>query len=227
MSFPWHGGSPRGSCGAACVGFGCSSPAWRWAWRRSPPPARPARRSARAGRPGPGDSRRRRRVSIGQRRFTPAERATWRGSGAVDYAVASQAMAQAPSGERRLVELRGVSEDYPLAGKVDLAGGLTLAQAFTPDGDAQGAAVEKPLLDRLGTEARRPFPGRQRADRGAGGAGRRAGPAVAGFRARSKGADPDQVLEEAGGFLAPGLPFGETARIALPQAARPARSRRA
>ena len=70
--------------------------------------------------------------------------------GQVDYAVASRAMAQAPSGERRLVELRGVSDAYPLAGKVELAGSASLATALATVGDAQGAAVEKPLLERLG-----------------------------------------------------------------------------
>jgi putative ABC transport system permease protein len=154
-------------------------------------------------------------VSIAQRRFTPAERATLAGFGAVEYAVASQAMAQAPSGERRLVELRGVSDDYPLVGKVDLAGGLTLAQAFTPDGDAQGAAVEKPLLDRLGLKLGDRF---------------LVGNAPIVARALLI-AEPDRLSRgfalgprvltrigvlDAGGFLAPGLSFGETARIALP-----------
>ena len=154
-------------------------------------------------------------VSIGQRRFTPAERAILARFGAVDYAVASQAMAQAPSGERRLVELRGVSEDYPLAGRVDLAGGLTLARAFAPDGGAQGAAVEKPLLDRLGLKPGDHF---------------LVGNVPIVVRAVLI-AEPDRLSRgfalgprvltrigvlEAGGFLAPGLPFGETARIALP-----------
>ena len=89
-------------------------------------------------------------VTVGERRFTPLERVALARAGRVAFAVAAQAMAQAPSGERRLVELRGVSAAYPLAGKVELAGGATLAQALEPRGDAQGAAVEKPLLDRLG-----------------------------------------------------------------------------
>jgi putative ABC transport system permease protein len=153
-------------------------------------------------------------VSIGQRRFTPAERAILARYGAVDYAVASQAMAQAPSGERRLAELRGVSGAYPLAGKVDLAGGKTLAQAFAPDGDAQGAAVEKPLLDRLGLRLGDHFlvgnvPIVARAvlisepDR-----------LSRGFALGPRVLTRIGVLER-GGFLAQGLPFGETARIAL------------
>ncbi len=153
-------------------------------------------------------------VSIGQRRFTPTERATLARFGAVEYAVASQAMAQAPSGERRLVELRGVSDAYPLVGKVDLAGGLTLSRAFAPDGEAQGAAVEKPLLDRLGLKLGDHFlvgnvPIVARAvllaepDR-----------LSRGFALGPRVLTRIRVLE-GGGFLAPGLPFGETARIAL------------
>src|SRR5438067_11736540 len=42
------------------------------------------------------------------RRFTPAERALFERTGAVSYAASVEAMAQAPSGARRLVELRGV-----------------------------------------------------------------------------------------------------------------------
>src|ERR1700742_3044589 len=43
------------------------------------------------------------------RAFTPAERAAFGRTGRVAYAVATRAMAQAPSGDRRLVELRGVA----------------------------------------------------------------------------------------------------------------------
>ena len=46
-------------------------------------------------------------VSV-QRAFTPAERATMQKAGRATFAVATRAMAQAPSGDRRLVELRGV-----------------------------------------------------------------------------------------------------------------------
>jgi putative ABC transport system permease protein len=59
-------------------------------------------------------------------------------------------MAQAPSGDRRLVELRGVGEGYPLAGAVQLRGAPDLARAFAPASDGTpGAAVEPALLDRL------------------------------------------------------------------------------
>jgi putative ABC transport system permease protein len=159
-------------------------------------------------------------VSIGQRRFNPAERAILGRFGTVDYAVASQAMAQAPSGERRLVDLRGVSGDYPLAGKVALEGRVTLSQAFAPDGKAQGAAVEKPLLDRLRLKQGDHFlvgnvPIVVRAvliaepDR-----------LSRGFALGPRVLTRVSVLE-AGGFLAPGLPFGETARIALPSGRSP------
>ncbi|MEP6967549.1 MAG: oxidoreductase, partial [Pseudomonadota bacterium] len=60
-------------------------------------------------------------VTVRQRRFTPAERAALETVGRVSYAAGAEAMAQAPSGERRLVELRGVSAGYPLAGRVELA----------------------------------------------------------------------------------------------------------
>src|SRR5690349_2892740 len=82
-------------------------------------------------------------VTLEQRRFTPAERAALAKAGQVAYAVAARAMAQAPSGERRLVEFRGVSADYPLAGRVELEGGQTLAQAVSPTNGAAGVAVEK------------------------------------------------------------------------------------
>jgi putative ABC transport system permease protein len=153
-------------------------------------------------------------VTLGQRRFTDGERAIMSRFGRIDYAVASRAMAQAPSGERRLVELRGVSEAYPLAGKVELAGGGDLARALTPIGDAPGAAVEKPLLDRLGLRLGDRFlvgnvPIVARAiliaepDR-----------LARGFALGPRVLTRIGVLES-GGFLAPGLPFGETARIAL------------
>lgn len=165
-------------------------------------------------------------VSIGERRFSNAERAAMRRAGAVDDAVAVQAMAQAPSGERRLVELRGVSADYPLAGAVELAGAGSLAEALRPEGGAAGAAVEKPLLDRLGLKLGDRFlvgnvPMVARAvlisepDRLS--RGFALGPRVLTRLATVEG----------GGFLVPGLPFGETVRIALPAGERPEAARAA
>ena len=49
-------------------------------------------------------------VTVEQRRFTPAERAAIEKAGKTSWAVGSRAMAQAPDGQRRLVELRGVSD---------------------------------------------------------------------------------------------------------------------
>ncbi len=157
-------------------------------------------------------------VSVDQRRFTDAERGVFVRTGKVDYAVASQAMAEAPSGERRLVELRGVSDRYPLAGKVELSGAASLQAALAPVGDAAGAAVEQPLLDRLGLKLGDRFlvgnvPVVARAvlisepDRL--GRGFALGPRVL----------TRISTVEAGGFLSPGLPFGETARIAIPASA--------
>lgn len=89
------------------------------------------------------------RISIDRRMFTPVEQQRFKAMGRTAFSAAASAMAEAPSGDRRLVELRGVSETYPLAGKVELNGAPNLAAAFAPDGDAAGAAVEQALLDRL------------------------------------------------------------------------------
>jgi putative ABC transport system permease protein len=148
------------------------------------------------------------------RAFTPEERAAFERTGLTSYAASADAMAQAPSGERRLVELRGVSDAYPLAGKVELAGGVQLSDALRADGAAAGAAVEAPLLQRLGLKL---------GDRFLVGNAQLVARAVL-------VAEPDRLARgfalgprvltrlgvvEAGGFLDPGLPFGETARIAL------------
>ncbi len=150
--------------------------------------------------------------------FTPAQRAIFEKTGTVAYAASAEGMAEAPSGERRLVEVRGVSETYPLSGKVELEGAATLAQAFTSNGEAAGAAVERPLLDRLGLKVGDRF---------------RVGNVPLVIRAVLV-SEPDRLsrgfalgprvlarlsVVEAGGFLDPGLPFGETARIALPAGA--------
>ena len=153
-------------------------------------------------------------VTARQRQFTPAEKAELERLGAVAYALANRAMAEAPSGERRLVELRGVSAAYPLAGKVDLRGARTLKEAFTPQGDAAGVAVEQALLDRLHLKLGDRFMVGNT-------------PVVA--RAVLAG-EPDRLsrgfalgprvlarieVVEQGGFAAAGLPVLNTARIAL------------
>jgi len=153
-------------------------------------------------------------VGLQQREFTPTEQAALARLGRVSYAAASRAMAEAPSGERRLVELRGVGDSYPLTGAVELRGASSLAQALQPVGDAAGVVVEQRLLERLGLRLGDRFLVGQV-------------PVVA--RAVLLG-EPDRLsrgfglgprvlarlpVVQAGGFLAPGIPFGETARIAL------------
>jgi len=161
-------------------------------------------------------------VSV-DRGFTPAERAAFARTGRVAYAVAVRAMAQAPSGARRLVELRGVEGPYPLAGTVDLrdAAGrpMTLPAAFARRGGLPGAAVEQALLDRLGLRLGQPFK--------VGNEEMVAAAVLAGEPDRmSRGfALGPRVLTawptvEAGGFLKGSL-FGETARIALPEGVDP------
>jgi putative ABC transport system permease protein len=153
-------------------------------------------------------------IDMPLREFTPAERTALGRLGRVSYAAATRAMAQAPSGARRLVELRGVGDSYPLVGQVTLAGGTPLASALAPQGEAAGVAVEQPLLDRLGLKlgdrflignvpvvARAVLLGEpDRLSRGF-----NLGPRVL--------ARLDAV--RGGGFLGSGIPFGETARISL------------
>ncbi len=153
-------------------------------------------------------------VTLQSREFSPAEQAALARLGRVSLAAASRAMAEAPGGARRLVELRGVSDSYPLAGQVELSGGLTLAQALAPQGDAAGVAVEQQLLDRLGLKLGDRF---------------LIGNVPVTARAVLLG-EPDRLslgfnlgprvlarmsMVQGGGFLGPGIPFGETARIAL------------
>ena len=156
-------------------------------------------------------------LNIQQRRFTPAERAVILHEGRVSWAVASQAMAQAPNGARRLVELRGVAGDYPLAGRVELRGVASLAEALAPTLDgAAGAAVEQSLLDRLGLRL---------GDRFEVGDVRMIARAVLvqepdrlsrGFALGPRVLTRLSTVEQ-GGFLAADVPHGETARIALPR----------
>ncbi len=165
-------------------------------------------------------------VTVEQRLFTPEERKAIEGTGRTAWAVAARAMAQAPSGERRLVELRGVSDSYPLAGQVTLEGGGALAPALAPSGGVAGAVVERVLLERLGLRiGDRLLVGElpvivrdvlvQEPDRLS--RGFALGPRVMVRR---------QAVEDAG-LLQPGLQFVETARIALPQGAAPTQARKA
>jgi putative ABC transport system permease protein len=156
--------------------------------------------------------------SIRQRGFSPAEQAILGKAGRVSYSVASIAMAEAPSGERRLIELRGVNDTYPLAGKVTLSGATSLQAAIAPVAGAAGAVVEQPLLDRLHMKVGDKFLAgnlplvvrgvlMEEPDRLS--RGFALGPRVI----------TNLAALQSGGFMAPGLPFGETARVALPPGA--------
>ena len=153
-------------------------------------------------------------ITVQQRRFSSKERAYFAGLGRVSVAAANRAMAESASGERRLVELRGIEGDYPLAGKVTLQGAPSLAAALDRQGDAWGAAVEQSLLDRLHMRlgdrflaGNVPIVARavliEEPDR-----------LARGFALGPRVLTRMGALEQ-GGFLTPGLPFGETVRIAL------------
>jgi putative ABC transport system permease protein len=88
--------------------------------------------------------------TVEQRRFTPEERAAFAAQGTVGYVARVNAMAEAPSGLRRLVAVRGVDDRYPLVGRVELKGAPDLRTALRTVDGAYGAVVEQALLDRLG-----------------------------------------------------------------------------
>jgi putative ABC transport system permease protein len=153
-------------------------------------------------------------VTLEQRTFSVQDQRALERAGRVSYAVGVNAMAEAPSGNRHVVELRGVNATYPLVGKVELQGGGSLASVLAPDHSAAGAAVEQSLLDRLGIRLGDRFligntpvvahavlisePDRL-------GRGFPLGPRVL--------TRFDTVAK--GGFLGTGAPYAETARIAL------------
>jgi putative ABC transport system permease protein len=158
--------------------------------------------------------------SVSQRRFTTAERAAIAGLGPTSTAVRGAAMAEGPSGARRLADLRGVGETYPLVGEVELKGAASLEAALRPAAGAWGAAVEQPLLDRLGLRIGDRF---------------KAGGAQFVVRAVLL-AEPDRMgrgfalaprvlarteAVEAAGVLTPGGLFGESIRVLLPGDADP------
>ena len=164
-----------------------------------------------------------------ERAFTPAERAALQKAGRATFAVATRAMAEAPSGDRRLVELRGVDGLYPLAGTVDARGAdgrpMALAAVFAGQGGLPGAAVEQALLDRLHLRLGQPF---------------KVGNETVVAAAVLSG-EPDRMSRgfalgprvltawstvEKGGFLTGSL-FGETARVALPAGVEPKAAGRA
>lgn len=153
-------------------------------------------------------------TSVENRDFTPQERAAFARLGTVSYTARVRVMAQAPSGERRLVDLRGADAAYPLAGKVELEGAASLAEALAVRDGLPGAAVEPALLDRLGLKIGDTF---------------EAGPLTLVVRAVVI-RQPDSVargfvlgprvlvrrdLLDPTGLLAPGLPSDQAARIAV------------
>ncbi|HTX49380.1 MAG TPA: FtsX-like permease family protein [Caulobacteraceae bacterium] len=153
-------------------------------------------------------------VGIEMRPFSSAERTKLERLGRVSYSAAIRAMAQAPSGERRLVELRGVSANFPLLGQVTLGGGASLARALAPVGDAEGVAVEQTLLDRLGLKL---------GDRFLIGNAPVVAKAVLigepdrlsrGFALGARVLARHEIMTR-GGFFTPGLPVAEMARIQL------------
>ena len=157
-------------------------------------------------------------------RFTPQERAVFEAHGQTSYAAATRAMAEGPSGARRLVEIRGVDGLYPLAGTVDVRDGagrpVSLKQAMAQTHGLPGAAVESTLLDRLGLKLGQTFK-----------VGNQSLVATAVLNA-----EPDRMSRgfqlgprvltrldamETAGFLKGGTLFDQTARIALPTDANP------
>jgi len=158
--------------------------------------------------------------SIDQRRFTDEERAAFARLGPSVYSVRANAMAQTADGQRRLVDVRGVAEAYPLVGVVQLEGAPSLAAALAPADGVAGAVVEQALLDRLDLELGDIFTvGQTRLRVGAVlisepdriGRGFALGPRVL----------TDVATVEASGLLGGGGMFGEAVRVLLPATADP------
>jgi len=153
-------------------------------------------------------------VSASQRRFAPIERKFMAELGRTTHAVAAQAMAEAPGGERRLVELRGVDAAYPLAGTVTISGAPSLAAALAARDGAWGAAVERTLLERLHLRIGDRFLVGNVPMRVGGILEAEPDRLSRGFQLGPRVLTRTGALEQ-GGFLKPGLPFGETVRISL------------
>ena len=96
-------------------------------------------------------------VSVEGRPFTPGQAAALATLGRTSEVVHVRAMAQGPSGARRLAEVRGVDPAYPLAGQVKIRGAAGLADALGPDGGLPGAALDPELMRRLGLSLGQPF----------------------------------------------------------------------
>uniref|UniRef100_UPI0028A89326 ABC transporter permease n=1 Tax=Brevundimonas sp. TaxID=1871086 RepID=UPI0028A89326 len=87
--------------------------------------------------------------SLDQGRFSPDQRAAFAAMGPVAYSVRANGMAETGTGQRRLVDMRGVDAAYPLVGAVELSGAPDLATALRVENGIAGAVVEQGLLDRL------------------------------------------------------------------------------
>ena len=96
-------------------------------------------------------------ASIEGRRLTPVERTAIARLGRTTDALHVRAMGEGPSGARRLAEVRGVDDAFPLAGAVGLQGAPSLAGALASQGGTPGAAVDPALFDRLGLRLGQPF----------------------------------------------------------------------
>ena len=153
-----------------------------------------------------------------ERPFTDAERAAFQAQGPTTFAVAARAMAQAPSGARRLVELRGVDGLYPLAGTVDVRGAdgrpMALKAVFAGAGGVPGAAVEQALLDRLGLRLGQSFKVGNETVLAAAVLAAEPDRMSRGFALGPRVLTAWSTVAE-GGFMQGSL-FGQTARIALP-----------
>ena len=155
-------------------------------------------------------------MSIEGRLFTDAERAGFRARGPVTEMIRLRAMAQAPDGARRLVDLRGVDAAVPRVGEFGLEGAPTLAAATAPMNGLPGAAVEQALLDRLGLRVGDRFM--------AGSAPFRVGAVLTeepdrlarGFALGPRVIVARDALLRAG-LIEPGGLYGETVRVALPE----------
>jgi putative ABC transport system permease protein len=90
-------------------------------------------------------------VSVRGRRFTDQERTFFQQLGRTAESIHTRAMAARMdnAGERRLVEISGVDEAYPLVGALELQGAASLVQATAAVNGFPGAAVAPELLTRL------------------------------------------------------------------------------
>lgn len=153
--------------------------------------------------------------SVDQRRFTPEQRLAFGKLGPVTWSVRANGMAETVSGQRRLVDMRGVDAAYPLVGKVELSGAPDLQTALRAENGIAGAVVEQTLLDRLHLRL---------GDRFTVGATPMIARAVLisepdrlgrSFALGPRVITTVQTVERAG-LLQPGGLFGEAVRIALP-----------